>query len=321
MPDGDGARDSERDSPPPSTEGLTWRAAGVNLALFVLTAVSIFDTGAMAVEGPYELLSGWKFAVPLLAILLAHEFGHYFAARYHGVPASLPYFIPLPRFGPLGTLGAVIAMRGSIRSRNALLDIGASGPLAGLVVAVPVLFWGIAHSPVSPPDPRYSVQEGQSLLYALIKWLVHGPIPAGHDVLLHPAAFAGWAGLFLTMINLLPFGQLDGGHIAYALVGEKQNRFAPWFRRALLPLFLLNLARFLVPALKTPDAVHIANAFGNSLFWLMWYGVLGLLTRFSGRDHPPCDSGPLSPWRRTVGWFSLALFVALFMPAPMTTMF
>jgi membrane-associated protease RseP (regulator of RpoE activity) len=320
MADGDPTREPERDSSPPDTEGLTWRGAALNLGLFVLTALSIFDTGAMAEEGPYRLISGWKFAVPLLAILLAHEFGHYFAARYHRVPASLPYFIPLPRFGLLGTLGAVIAMRGSIRSRNALLDIGASGPLAGLVVAIPVLVWGIAHSPVMPPDPRFSVQEGQSLLYAAIKWLVHGTIPAGHDVQLHPAAFAGWAGLFLTLINLLPFGQLDGGHIAYALFGEKQNRFAPWFRRALLPLFLLNLASFLIPALEQGDRLHIEVAIGNSLFWLLWYGVLGLLARLAGRDHPPVDPGPLSPWRRVVGWISLGLFVALFMPTPIATM-
>jgi membrane-associated protease RseP (regulator of RpoE activity) len=206
-------------------------------------------------------------------------------------------------------------MRGRIRSRNALLDIGASGPLAGLVVALPVLFWGIAHSPVGPSTPPYT-QEGQSLLYATIKWLVHGPIPKGYDVQLHPAAFAGWAGLFLTMINLLPFGQLDGGHIAYALVGEKQNRFAPWFRRALLPLFLGNLVYFVLPVLKAHDAVHTAAALSASMFWLVWYGVLGLLARLSGRDHPPVDPGALSPWRQAIGWLSLALFVALFMPTP-----
>jgi membrane-associated protease RseP (regulator of RpoE activity) len=316
MADGDAGYEPERESTPPETTPLTWRNVRLNLALFVLTALSIFDTGAMAVEGPYDLLSGWKFAVPLLAILLAHEFGHYFAARYHGVPASLPYFLPLPRFGLLGTLGAVIAMRGSIRSRNALLDIGASGPLAGLVVALPVLVWGVANSEVSLPAPGSTYdQEGQSLLYAAIKWAVHD-IPPGYDVRLHPAAFAGWAGLFLTLINLLPYGQLDGGHIAYALFGEKQNRFAPWFRRALLPLFLLNLVIFLLPALKTPDLIHLANAIGNSLFWLLWYGVLGLLARAAGSDHPPCDPGSLSPWRRAVGWFSLALLIALFMPTP-----
>src|SRR5688572_15820479 len=125
----------------PPEEGvirLTWKNVRLNLVLFVLTVVSVFVT------------QGWQFAVPLLVILLAHEFGHYFAARYHRVPASLPYFIPVPFVGLFGTMGAVIAMPARIRSRNALLDIGASGPLAGLIVAIPVLFWGIAQSPVLP---------------------------------------------------------------------------------------------------------------------------------------------------------------------------
>jgi membrane-associated protease RseP (regulator of RpoE activity) len=322
MPDAAGSPDPERGEAPGRREAqlpkLTWPRIRLNVFLFALTVWSVFDTGALEEPGPYRLLAGWKFAVPLLAILLAHEFGHYFASRFHRVPASLPYFIPLPRVGFLGTMGAVISMRDRIRSRNALLDIGASGPLAGLVVAIPVLFWGIAHSPVVPASVFGGAyfQEGQSLLYAGIKWLVHGSIPPDHDVNLHPAAWAGWAGLLLTLINLLPFGQLDGGHVAYALFGEKQNRFAPWFRRALLPLFALNLAKFLIPALTKPDKWHVATAVGNSLFWLEWFVVLGLLARFSGRDHPPFEPGPLSGWRRAVAWFTLAIFVALFMPTP-----
>lgn len=292
----------------PPEEGvirLTWRNVRLNVVLFALTVVSVFVT------------QGWKFAVPLLVILLAHEFGHYFAARHHRVPASLPYFIPVPFIGLFGTMGAVIAMPARIRSRNALLDIGASGPLAGLVVAIPVLFWGVAHSPVLPHSGSYT-QEGQSLLYFAIKWLVHGTIPPGHDVYLHPAAFAGWGGLFLTMLNLIPFGQLDGGHIAYALFGEKQNRAAIWVRRALLALFLVVLVTNVVPVLARPfDGSALALAVGNSLSWLIWYGLLGLLARFSGQDHPPCEPGQLSPWRRAVAWLCLVLFVLLFMPRPL----
>jgi membrane-associated protease RseP (regulator of RpoE activity) len=314
MPDAAGAPDSNREAT--RLPKLTWPRVRLNVLLFALTVWSVFDTGALDAGSPYRLLAGWKFAVPLLAILLAHEFGHYFASRYHRVPASLPYFIPLPRLGFLGTMGAVISMRDTIRSRNALLDIGASGPLAGLVVAVPVLFWGVAHSPVVGTIPGAYMQEGQSLLYVAIKWLVHGPIPPGHDVQLHPAAWAGWAGLLLTLINLLPYGQLDGGHVAYALFGERQNRFAPWFRRALLPLFALNLVKFVVPALGHPDRFHLAIALGNSVFWLEWFIVLGVLGRFSGKDHPPFEPGPLSGWRRAVGWLTLAIFVALFMPTP-----
>jgi membrane-associated protease RseP (regulator of RpoE activity) len=290
----------------PPEEGvirLTWKNVRLNLVLFVLTVVSVFVT------------KDSRFAVPLLVILLAHEFGHYLAARYHGVPASLPYFIPLPFIGPFGTLGAVIAMPDRIRSKNALLDIGASGPIAGMVVALPVLFWGLAHSPVLPHGTHYD-QEGQSLLYFAAKWLVHGTFPEGHDVLLHPVAEAGWAGLFLTMINLLPFGQLDGGHIAYALFGERQNRAAPWIRLALVPLFLYVLATNLAPALRSNESGATALAIGNSLFWLIWYALLGVLARFSGQGHPPCEPGALSPWRRAVAWLCLILFVLLFMPRP-----
>jgi membrane-associated protease RseP (regulator of RpoE activity) len=310
-------QDDIDDAPPVS---LTWRTVRLNVLLFVLTVVAVFWTGIdvvrMSVAGDAHvgLLGGWPYAVPLLAILLAHEFGHYFAARYHRVPASLPYFLPLPGLG-FGTLGAVIAMRDRIRSRNALLDIGASGPLAGMLVAVPVLFWGIAHSPVSVSHPPFE-QEGQSLIYVTIKWLVHGPIPAGSDVQLHPTALAGWAGLFLTMINLLPFGQLDGGHVAYALFGERQNRMGPWIRWAPLPLFLGNFAHFALPLLPRPTGAGLASAFGNSLFWLVWLVVLGVLARLSGKEHPPFDSGPLSRWRVAVGWLCVALFVGLFMPTP-----
>ncbi|HTQ07691.1 MAG TPA: site-2 protease family protein [Polyangiaceae bacterium] len=322
MPDAAGPPEPAPHADPPRLARPTWRDVRLNVLLFVLTVVSVFDTGAIdeaAEHGtPYRLLDGWKFAVPLLAILLAHEFGHYFTSRYHRVPASLPYFIPLPRLGPLGTMGAVISMRDTIRSRNALLDVGASGPLAGLAVAIPVLFWGIAHSPVEVNHGEYW-QEGQNILYSLIKWLVHGRIPAGHDVHLHPAAFAGWAGLLLTLINLVPFGQLDGGHVAYALFGERQNRFAPWFRWALLPLWLLNLGWFLLPALeKTRDTLHVATAIGNSLFWLEWFVLLGVLARFSGRDHPPVEPGALSGWRKAIAWLTLAVFVVLFMPTPLS---
>lgn len=295
-----------RASAPPE-EGvipLTWKNVRLNVILFALTVLSVFMT------------KGWEFAVPLLAILLAHEFGHYFAARYHRVPASLPYFIPVPFIGLFGTLGAVIAMPDRIRSRNALLDIGASGPIAGMIVALPVLFWGIAHSAVQPHGDAY-IQEGQSLLYFAVKWLVHGAIPPGHDVHLHPVAEAGWGGLFLTMLNLLPFGQLDGGHIAYALFGEKQNRAAPWIRRALLALFLYVLVTNVVPVLSGPfEWSKLALAVSNSIPWLVWYALLGLLVRLSGPDHPPCEPGELSPWRRAVAWLCLVLFVLLFMPRP-----
>jgi membrane-associated protease RseP (regulator of RpoE activity) len=178
------------------------------------------------------------------------------------------------------------------------------------------MFVGIALSPVIELPPSGYAQEGQSLLYALVKWLVHGAIPANHDVTLHPTAFAAWAGFLITSINLLPWGQLDGGHIAYALFGEKQNRYARWVRQLLLVLFVANATRFLGPHLFGTSELPLSKAVSNSTFWLVWYGFTAVLGRVSGDDHPPCEPGELSPRRRIVAWACLALFLALFMPVP-----
>jgi len=310
---------------PPQTEEpaegpLRWRK---NLLLFVLTVLSTLVTYALTsgiVPAEASLseqiragLGAWTYTVPLLAILLTHEFGHYFAARLHRVPASLPYFIPLPLLSPFGTMGAVIGMSGRIKSRNALLDIGAAGPLAGLLVAIPVVIYGLHHSPVQP-IPEDGAQEGQSLLYWLLKYIAIGKIPEGHDVFLNGPAFAGWVGLFVTMLNLVPIGQLDGGHIAYALFGEKQNRYARFVHFAMLGMFLLNLLRFLPPALKNNGSV--ADAVGNSMAWLVWFVLVYILGRLSGPDHPPTEPGELSPGRRAIAVVSLIVFVLLFMPTP-----
>jgi membrane-associated protease RseP (regulator of RpoE activity) len=234
------------------------------------------------------------------------------------VPASFPYFIPFPVF-PFGTMGAVIAMRGAIRSRNALLDIGASGPLAGLAVAVPTLVWGLAHSEVKPNSLTNYVQEGQSLFYLLMKRLVVGPIPDGYDVFLHPTAFAAWGGLFLTMLNLLPWGQLDGGHIAYALLGPRHHSIARWFHRSLLVLFAYNLAQFVLPVLRGTSDLPLLLAVSNSTFWLVWFVVLTVIARFSGSpEHPPVEPGTLTRARKITGWLCLVIFLALFMPTPLS---
>jgi membrane-associated protease RseP (regulator of RpoE activity) len=296
--------------------------------LFVATVASVFLAGAgyagTLVEdaGWLALLrsipTGYAYAVPLLAILLTHEFGHYFAARYHKVDASLPYFIPLPYLSPFGTMGAVIAMRGRIKSRNALLDIGASGPLAGLVVALPVLAYGLLQSKVLPIE-GHGIQEGQSILYLLMKRVLLGPIPPGHDVFLSPVAFAGWCGLFVTALNLLPVGQLDGGHVAYALFDLRQNRYARALHLGLLGIFAYNLAVFVAPVVHQRAWGELSAALSNSLFWLFWFGLLILMRRMGGRDHPPTEPGELSPARRVVAVLTLILFVLLFMPTPMAT--
>ncbi|MGB5702629.1 MAG: site-2 protease family protein [Polyangiales bacterium] len=290
------------------------------LSLIALTFLSTFYVGAAHVldRPPTSLdewLTGWVFSVPLMAILLAHEFGHFFAGMYHRIDVSPPYFIPVPFF-LLGTLGAVIQMRERIRSRNALLDIGAAGPLCGLIIAVPVVIYGLATSPVQPlPETEYFI-EGRSILYLAILYGLKGPIAAGYDVSLTPTALAGWAGLLITMINLLPFGQLDGGHIAYALLGPRQNRVSKIVLR-LLPLVALVIGfAYGVPSylagVRGDRLTYDATA---GLHWLVWAVVLWLLTRATGPGHPPTENTELTPRRRVVGWLTLSLFVLLFMPS------
>ena len=293
---------------------------GLPVLLMALTFASTLYVGAGMVlgrpPGSFEdLLPGWVFSVPLMAILMAHEFGHFFAGRYHRVDVSPPYFIPVPFF-LLGTLGAVIQIRERIRSRNALLDIGAAGPLAGMVVALPVVIYGIATSPVEAlPDAPYLL-EGRSLLYlGLLNWL-KGPIPPGYDIMLTPTALAGWAGLLVTMINLLPVGQLDGGHVAYALLGERQDQLSRKLLRSLPVLALVVSAAYGVPAyldgIRGDKLIYDAAA---GMHWLVWAVVLWFLTRATGPDHPPTEDSEVSPRRRLVGWFTLSLFVLLFMPS------
>ncbi len=195
------------------------------------------------------------FSAPLLFILGSHEMGHYFLARIHQVDSSLPYFIPLPYLG-VGTLGAVIRIRGRIPHRNALVDIGAAGPIAGLLVAIPLLVLGILHSTVvdapipsssflgesslvrllqhlwqwvvergsgaaAHSGPGGSLIFGDNLLTLLLQRLVKGPLPEGKDLAVHPMFIAGWFGLLVTMLNLIPIGQLDGGHLSYAVFGKR----------------------------------------------------------------------------------------------------
>jgi membrane-associated protease RseP (regulator of RpoE activity) len=307
----------ESDAPPDSAppKQRLW----LHALLFVATAISMEIT-ALPSEPLAKGESALKFAayqaVSLLGILVIHELGHYVASRLHRVPASLPFFVPLPMLGLFGTMGAVITMRDRIRSRKALLDIGAAGPIAGMVVAIPVMMVGLSMSRVEPQSTGHYIQEGQSILYWLLKRLVLGPIPPGHDVILHPMAFAGWGGFFLTMINLLPWGQLDGGHIAYALFGNRQYVFARWVRRALLLVCVYNLISLGVPILLGRSHQPWWSALEASAVWLIWYGVTGLMGRFFGEDHPPFEEGELGSGRKLVAVGCLVLFVLLFLPTP-----
>jgi membrane-associated protease RseP (regulator of RpoE activity) len=261
-----------------------------------------------------------------MAILLCHEMGHYIAARIHHVPVSLPYFVPLPPQFGFGTMGAVI-LQSRTSDRRKLIDIGAAGPLAGLIVAIPVLVYGLYLSPVGPSAG--GIQEGNSLLYAVLKRLVCGMwLPdRGIDVNLHPIAFAGWAGLFVTMLNLIPVSQLDGGHVAIAFFGNGYGRASQFLRRMLLPLAVVvtvavyfttahELARAGLEGRLSPWEIAIPAG----MQWLVWYVMLGLLRRLSGGiDHPPVDDRPLPPSRTVLFGAVVVSFVLTFMPVPLRT--
>ena len=280
-----------------------------HLVLFVLTLFSMATAGAMqqgvnplgSMSSIVHLVEGIPFAATLLGILAVHEFGHYFAARRWGVKASLPYFLPLPYISILGTLGAVIRIRSPIPHKRALMDIGAAGPLAGLALAVTACAVGLAHSSVVDSDyfQWRPVQLGAPLLFQGIYSLLLPEIAPNQLVLLSPIAFAGWVGLFITALNLLPVGQLDGGHIAYALFGR-------WFR---------YIARATFVCLLGMSSYNILQwGWAQSPVWL----VLALILVMLGTDHPPPrDPVPtLGPGRKIVGILCLVAFAACFTPLP-----
>jgi membrane-associated protease RseP (regulator of RpoE activity) len=250
----------------------------------------------------------------MLLILGAHELGHYFVARYYNAPVTLPYFIPIPLVSPMGTLGAVIRLKAPFVNRKTLFDVGIAGPLAGLVFAIPVLFIGLSMSSVGPcPVPRQGMQEGNSLVYAAAKLHVLGRfLPAGTlDVQLSPVAWAGWVGLFVTAINLLPAGQLDGGHVTFGLLGRRAELLGRITVVALailaLPALLpqpLDLSFLGIPGLNYPGYIG----------WIVWVGLIFL----TGVQHPvPLnDISDIGPGRKTLGLLAIVLFILLFTPLP-----
>jgi membrane-associated protease RseP (regulator of RpoE activity) len=293
-----------------AAEPLAWRR---NAWLFVATVASLFVTAFLNEPARPRVLHALEYTAALISILLAHEFGHFIAARIHRVDASLPYFIPLPFISPFGTMGAVIRMRSVIPTRRALLDIGAAGPLAGLALALPLYAWGVAHSAVVPIDGSQGDmwRLGNSLLSRAMDVAFGPPLPEGYDVLLSPVAFAGWVGMFVTMINLLPVGQLDAGHVAYALFGRRQNTIGQWVHRSMLAFFFVSLASFTARDVRAGMGLwHIGRHVNDSLFWLVWFEVLAVLGTLSPKRQPSGDR--LGVGTRVFAVVGLALLAGTF---------
>ncbi len=304
----------------------------INIVLFILTVLSVMLVGAQQSVVPTSpgilgqiiaftqmMLTGWPYALSLMSILLAHEFGHYFISRHHRTSATLPYFIPLP-FPPLGTMGAAILMQSTPKNKRVLFDIGVAGPLAGIIVAIPILFYGLSISKLSVIQPVPGMmleQEGNSIFYLLAKYITFGkllpdpasthglsfgmywlhyfftgqPFPIGAtDVITSSIAFAGWAGLLVTALNLIPAGTLDGGHVIYSLFGEQAKKLFPFIWGVLILL---------------------------GIFWNGWW-IWAVLLLWLGHVHAePLDQiTQLDSGRRAVAVLVIIIFILTFSPVP-----
>ncbi len=286
-------------------DGVPW----TNVVLFVATVLSTLFAGSIWYHldpvSP-EILRAWPFTVAIMGVLGIHELGHYVLSRYHRVNASLPYFIPIPTL--IGTMGAVIKMKGQIPSRKALFDIGIAGPLAGLLATIIVTVIGLHLPPVTAPeslvgDPNaIQIQLGYPPLLEGLAWLVDQPLyyedPA---VSVNPVVIGGWVGMFVTFLNLIPVGQLDGGHVLRAILGEQQDRVT-----AFVPIALFGLAGYLY---------YVRGVSGNAAFLWAFWGFLALVFSFVG-SATPIDDRELGRWRVLIGLVTLGLGALCFTPVP-----
>ncbi len=282
--------------PPPERAAPPGRRLGLHLSLFLLTVASTvvagaFLDGADLTDDPWLFWRGLPFAASLLLILGIHEMAHFIVSRRHGLEVTLPFFIPAPTL--IGTMGAVIKIKSPILDRRALLDIGVSGPLAGFIVSLPLAAVGLSLSRVVPlaPAAGESVALGSSLLFGFMTDIAFpGAGGADFQLVLHPVAFAAWVGMMVTALNLLPIGQLDGGHVIAALFGPAQRYISLAFLAALVPLGFLWQG------------------------WLVWAALLLII----GWRHrlPPNMYEPLDARRRFLGFLCLFIFVLTFTPVP-----
>jgi membrane-associated protease RseP (regulator of RpoE activity) len=246
--------------------------------------------GVIPWEQPEKIHLGLPFSLTLLFILLTHEMAHYLMSRRHNVSATLPYFIPAPSF--IGTFGAVIKMKRPIPDRRSLIDIGASGPICGFIVAVIASVIGLSLSEIKPTGEIQGLFSfGSSILFTILSKIALNVDPEKYDVILHPVAFAGWIGLLVTSLNLLPIGQLDGGHIIYALFGDRHEMIS----KSTIPVLIV-----------------LGIFFWHG--WLIWAVLMIIL----GYRHPPVSYPyiQLDRKRKLVGWISLFIFLLTFTPTP-----
>jgi membrane-associated protease RseP (regulator of RpoE activity) len=294
------------------TKKRVWaRIPVTHLLFFLATLATTTFYGALhhnvnLLEEPWKFYQGFPFSLTLLAILGTHEFGHYYMARHHGVPVTLPYFIPAPTL--IGTFGAFIRIKSIVPSRGALFDIGVAGPIAGFVVAVPAIVVGLTLSDVRPAAELTGIGLGSSLLFNGLVHVFLGVTPSAYDVILHPMAFAGWIGFLVTAFNLIPAGQLDGGHIVYSLVGRWHRLVTILCALALLPMGWYWpgwwIWAFMIFVFSGP---HIARRQG----WRFAFA------------HPPLldESAPLSRAQKWVAVAALVILVLTFSPIPFTLPF
>ncbi|MFC7229587.1 site-2 protease family protein [Salinirubellus salinus] len=279
-------------------DGVPW----TNVALFLATVLTTLFAGSRwygvdPLADPARLVEAWPFAAAVLGVLAVHEFGHYALSRHHDVAASLPYFIPLPNL--LGTLGAVISMNDHIPDRDALFDIGVAGPLAGLVATVVVTAIGVSLPPVEVAQVAGGVTLGYPLLIQGVAALLGEPLVYGEGLSVNPVVVGGWVGAFVTFLNLLPVGQLDGAHVTKALVGD----YLGAVQRA-VPVALFGLAGYL----------YLFEGGRSAGVWAVW----GFLTLLLGRagSAEPLDDTPVGTGRKLVGALTLVLGVLCFTPMP-----
>ncbi len=298
-------------------QGTQWRRPVILFACTVLTTLisgMVMENGTVPplvvllspVTYPALLLDGLPFSLSVLSILMAHEMGHYLYARWYGVGTSLPHFIPSPLFfitpNP-GTFGAVIVTRAPYPHRQALMDIGAAGPIAGFIVAVPIMAYSLVGARVDViPVEGGGLYLGEPLVFQFLAYLIHGPLPEQYTIYLDTVGLAAWFGCLVTMLNLLPVGQLDGGHILYAFTGGAARG-----RRLQRSLALASFLALAVLGMFSPG-------------WWVFGALLLLMARFSGFRHPaPIDDvAPLPRHSKLLGWLAVLVFIQTCMPVPIS---